>query len=385
MAFAPTIPIGFEFSDKLSALITVSLDLPRLDTKLTTNAEKQCKALESDTKTKTNANPEPEEAKTTKDLSKLMLVEANISVAIDVSADLTLPLLPAPFDAAGTTAKIFSTEMPLMTSCVKPVNGKLKITEMAPVATIKADQAEITTEVAASVTASVTPEATSTCTKHGDEKSCTCATATTTVYALPPTGGHGGEPPKETNPPLQMTPYYPISQPPMTSTPCTSSETIRITISPAPESTPQSIIIIPGLKPCNSSTIISQHGPSSSITFNSSDNGYYHPSAPSTLQSTIGTVDIPPVSSNTTQTISSPPSTTTSLPGTTSPPNVAESKGFLAPPSSARASTTLSQFTGAAVPRATVEGMGLGWREVGWQVVVVGVSLGVGVVGMLMV
>ncbi|KAL1609571.1 hypothetical protein SLS59_001077 [Nothophoma quercina] len=170
VAFAPTIPIGFEFSDKLSALITVSLDLPRLDTKLTTNAEKQCKALESDTKTKTNVNPEPEEGKTTKDLSKLMLVEANISVAIDVSADLTLPLLPAPFDAAGTTAKIFSTEMPLMTSCVKPVNGKLKITEMAPVATIKADQAEITTEVAASVTASVTPEANSTCTKHGDEK-----------------------------------------------------------------------------------------------------------------------------------------------------------------------------------------------------------------------
>ena len=171
MAFTPTIPIGFEFSDKLSALVTVSLNLPRLDAKLTTDAEKQCKALEGGNKTKTENKPNLRDQKTSTDLSKLMLVEANISVAIDVSADLTLPLLPAPFDSAGTTAKIFSTEMPLMTSCVAPVKGQLKVTSMAPAATIKADKVEV--EVPATATAAATASTNSSYTEHEGDGKCT--------------------------------------------------------------------------------------------------------------------------------------------------------------------------------------------------------------------
>src|SRR5690242_12784212 len=52
VAFTPTIPIGFEFSDKLSALVTVALDLPRLDARLTTNAQDQCSALDKTKKPK---------------------------------------------------------------------------------------------------------------------------------------------------------------------------------------------------------------------------------------------------------------------------------------------------------------------------------------------
>ncbi|KAJ4347784.1 hypothetical protein N0V95_005131, partial [Ascochyta clinopodiicola] len=177
LAFAPTIPIGFDFSDKLSALVTVSMDLPRLDARLTTKAKDRCSLLDNGNKTKTASKAKPKGA----DLSSLVFVEANVSVAIDVSADLTLPLLPAPFDSAGTSAQIFSTNIPLMTSCITPVKGKLKITEMAPAATVSADTAEVKAN-----------------------KPCTCATATTTVYATPPT---------DTPPALDMTPYYPTARP----------------------------------------------------------------------------------------------------------------------------------------------------------------------------
>ena len=255
VAFTPTIPIGFEFSDKLSALVTVALDLPRLDARLTTNAQDQCSALDKTKKPKADENPKGEEKpkRQDKDLSSLVLVEANISVVVGVSADLTLPLLPAPLDSAGTSTNIFSTEMPLMTSCVNPVKGALDITSMAPLATLTADKAEVTPAAGGN----------STCTKHEQEKPCDCtgAIVTTTVYALPPTdapfmppatgtdggyggappatatdggygdsppatgtdggyggsppatatdGGYGGSPPPgETPPPLEMTPYYP--------------------------------------------------------------------------------------------------------------------------------------------------------------------------------
>src|SRR5690242_11654853 len=94
VAFTPTVPIGFEFSDKLSALVTVALDLPRMDAKLTPNAKTQCSLLDNGNMTKKAAVPAPENL----NLSGLVLVEANMSFVVDVSADLTLPLLPAPLD-----------------------------------------------------------------------------------------------------------------------------------------------------------------------------------------------------------------------------------------------------------------------------------------------
>lgn len=383
LAFAPTIPIGFEFSDKLSALVTISLDLPRLDAKLTTGAKDQCSLLAKDKKTV------PKEA----DISSLVLVEANLSVVVDIAAELTLPLLPAPFDAAGTSANIFSTAMPLMTSCLNPVKGALKITKMAPVATIKADKAEVQAPT------------TSVCTKHEADKPCACATVTTTVYAASPTGGSGGSPPKETAPALEMTPYYPsastdpahgpetpwktstngdgygpVEQPP-TSTPCTSSQTLRITISTTPVPTtealappPMIVIPAPGSKPCNSSTSDTSRTSAASAatiatTTIGTDDGYFH--SPST----------------TLQSAESETRTETKAEGTstlrmTSPPKVEESKGFMAPPHSETdtggvvASTGLTEFTGAAVAGVMVPQVR---TDVGWQIVVLAVSLGFGV------
>ncbi|KAF9696639.1 hypothetical protein EKO04_005347 [Ascochyta lentis] len=361
LAFTPTIPIGFDFSDKLSALVTVSMDLPRLDARLTTKAKNQCSRLNKGKKPKTDSKAKPKDA----DLSSLVLVEANVSVAIDVSADLTLPLLPAPFDSAGTSAQIFTTEMPLMTSCVAPVKGKLKITEMAPAATIAADRAEVKAV-----------------------KPCTCATATTTVYAAPPTGTppplemtpyYPSAPPVETPttngtqpPALEMTPYYPVStptggngygpvdQPPSTSTPCPSTQTLRITISTPPATTtppttdvpaPPPIIIISASKLCNS-------------TFSTTTGGSPPPSSASTFTSTPTSI---PTSNSTTPASSTTPSTplqSTSLqstplqstpPTTTTPPKVEESKGFMAPPGSSTSAASTptpskpSEFTGAAI------------------------------------
>jgi hypothetical protein len=383
LAFTPTIPIGFEFSDKLSALVTVSLDLPRLDTKLTTGARNRCNLLVEDGKNRTKDT----------ELSSLVLLESNISVAIDVAAELTLPLLPAPFDAAGTSANVFSTEIPLITSCVNPVRGAVKITKMAPMATIKAD-----TAVAQALTSSA-------CTKHAGDAACTCATVTTTVYAAIPTGDHDGLPPRETAPPLEMAPYYPsapidpMSHPgtlietttdgrryeptaqPSASTICTTSQTLRITMSKtsAPNTeapTPPPIVVIsaPGSKPCNSSTAetpaTSTTAPATSVTTTSeSQDRSSHSSSAISLTSESAT------SAET-------KSEATSTPSTTSPPKVEESKGFMAPPHSstgtgdAATSTGPSEFTGAAMPGLVAP---LVRREAGWQIAVLAVSVGFGV------
>lgn len=467
LAFTPTIPIGFEFADKLTALVSVQLDLPRLDARLTPNAKKQCSLLENGNKTKAVAKPAPEDAK----LGGIVLVEANMTFIVDVAADLTLPLLPAPFDSAGTTAKIFSTQMPLMTSCVNPVKGALKITQMTPAATIKADRAEIT-------------PAGATCTKHTEDKPCDCGTVTTTVYGVPPTvappvtsGAYENFPPQETLPPFEMTPYQPEAptppagpetpvetptggaegphypdgptepiatptggsgygpgeQPPVTSASCISSETIRITISTAPASnqppaTPPIIIIsAPNSKPCNSSTTVPGGPPPATLmTTTGTENGYGTPPAtnviqpppqtgtdngygnpPATLTTMTGTgygnppatdVGQPPQSHGETNSqsqtkLSSAPATTaqtTSTPRTslsmstitTAPPHIEESKGFMAPPSTATNATSAPatetqppEFTGAAV--AGYEVLGSGWSG-RWSlgVVVGGVMFG---------
>ncbi|UPX09699.1 uncharacterized protein EKO05_0000383 [Ascochyta rabiei] len=370
LAFAPTIPIGFDFSDKLSALVTVSMNLPRLDARLTTNAKDRCSLFDKGNKTKTDTKAKPKGA----DLSSLVLVEANVSVAIDVSADLTLPLLPAPFDSAGTSAQVFSTKMPLMTSCVTPVKGKLKITEMPPVATIAADKAEVKAD-----------------------KPCTCATATTTVYAAPPTGAppplemtpyypkappvetpstEGEQPPASTA--LEMTPYYPVDTPtggygygpsgqqPSPSPSCPSTQTVRITISTPPASTteppaPPPILIIPASKPCNSTTPATTILPPHSTTTPTS-----LPSSSSQITSTC------------TCTSKSPSASTT----TTAPPKIEESKGFMAPPGSA---TDTDTGTGSATPTSTrapdftgAADRGAGVPALRWTGIV-GLGLGVGV------
>lgn len=368
LAFTPTIPIGFDFSNQLTALVTVSLDLPRLDARLSTKADNQCSLLDEGNTTKIDKNPKYKRT----DLSEMVLVEANISVAIDVSADLKLPLLPAPLGSASTSAQIFSTEMPLMTSCIAPTKGKLKITEMAPVATLIADVVNVKAEEQV------------VCPKHPDG-GCTCATATT-VYAVPPASeppfintGYG-EPPRATNPLTGMIFYYPnsatapastpsggywygpSSQPPANSTSCASTQTLRITLSTAPASTPEApssppIIVIPAPKPCNSTT------------------------TPSTASPPTSSEALPPSSPPPPAPTPEPNTTTSLATHTTTPPKIEESKGFMAPPgsltSTARVNSTgVVQFTGAAAPG--LVGPSMRWAEVGWQIGLVGIGIGVG-------
>lgn len=44
LAFKPTIPIGFEFTEKFKAEASVSMQLPRLDVKLSSDTEEYCDA-----------------------------------------------------------------------------------------------------------------------------------------------------------------------------------------------------------------------------------------------------------------------------------------------------------------------------------------------------
>ncbi|KAH7378275.1 hypothetical protein BKA66DRAFT_571703 [Pyrenochaeta sp. MPI-SDFR-AT-0127] len=123
LAFVPSIPIGFEFMDKLRAEAIVSMNLPRLDAKLSTNAQANC-----GNQTGSNTTvPSPPYANTTNgspipliELGPLVLVEANISLTVDVGLGLTLPFLPPPFQEVEVAAPIFSTLFPLVTSCVSP-------------------------------------------------------------------------------------------------------------------------------------------------------------------------------------------------------------------------------------------------------------------------
>jgi hypothetical protein len=119
LAFKPTIPVGFEFSDKLKAEAFVSMNLPRLDAKLSTNAVANCgNSSNSTIPTARYTNKTTEVPGSLAAIGPLMLVEANISVTVDVGIGLSLPLLPPPFNDVGVDANIFSIGFPLVTACV---------------------------------------------------------------------------------------------------------------------------------------------------------------------------------------------------------------------------------------------------------------------------
>ncbi|RAR10711.1 gpi anchored protein [Stemphylium lycopersici] len=118
LAFKPTIPIGFEFFDQLKAEVTASLDLPRLDAKLTTDTPENCGDASDVTA------PGTPFSNTTTDLSNgpitlgpLALVEANVSISCDVGFDLRLPLLPPPFNSVSAWQNVFEAVFPLITEC----------------------------------------------------------------------------------------------------------------------------------------------------------------------------------------------------------------------------------------------------------------------------
>ncbi|KAH7091331.1 hypothetical protein FB567DRAFT_436284 [Paraphoma chrysanthemicola] len=121
LAFKPTIPVGFEFANKLKAEVSVSMNLPRLSAKLSTDKVTNCgNATNSTTPAAPFANTTTD---TITSLGPLVLVEANVSVSVDVGISLEFPLLPPPVDQVGIEANIFSANLPLVTSCVNPQNA----------------------------------------------------------------------------------------------------------------------------------------------------------------------------------------------------------------------------------------------------------------------
>jgi hypothetical protein len=116
LAFKPTIPVGFDFLDKLKAEAFVTMNLPRLDARLSTNPGRDCG--NSSNSTGPYRNQTTELADNLLSLGALTLVEANVSLTVDVGVGLTIPLLPPPFGDVNLEANIFSTVFPLVTACV---------------------------------------------------------------------------------------------------------------------------------------------------------------------------------------------------------------------------------------------------------------------------
>ncbi|KAF2823025.1 hypothetical protein CC86DRAFT_458129 [Ophiobolus disseminans] len=121
LAFKPTITVGFEFSDKLTAEVFVSVNLPRLDAKLSTDAPANCgNSTNATTPAAPFANSTGSIIGDIAALGPLVLVEANISITVDVGIGLNLPFLPDPFGNVSVEANIFSVGFPLVTACVNP-------------------------------------------------------------------------------------------------------------------------------------------------------------------------------------------------------------------------------------------------------------------------
>jgi len=116
LAFRPVIPVGFEFSNNLKAEVFVSVDLPRLDARLSTDVAAACDAADAGFAA----------------IGPLALVEANISVTVDAGFSLDLPILPAPFDKIEVDANIFSVGFPLITACADAGQAMTTMTATVP-------------------------------------------------------------------------------------------------------------------------------------------------------------------------------------------------------------------------------------------------------------
>jgi hypothetical protein len=96
--------------------VFVSVDLPRLDARLSTDIAAACDAADAGFAA----------------IGPLALVEANISVTIDAGFSLDLPILPAPFDQIEVAANIFSVGFPLITACADAGQAMTTMTATVP-------------------------------------------------------------------------------------------------------------------------------------------------------------------------------------------------------------------------------------------------------------
>ncbi|OAL51833.1 hypothetical protein IQ07DRAFT_506253 [Pyrenochaeta sp. DS3sAY3a] len=354
LAFKPSIPIGFEFTDKLKAEVVISMGLPRLDALLSTDAAANC-GSNSTAPTAPFANSTTNSTDSLLDLGPLVLVEANISLTIDAAVDLALPFLPPAFQAIGQTANLFSTGIPLVTACVNPEDAFKSITGIVPAPTSDIPKFNLTS---------------------------TSTTSESFAYTARPVGSE-------------------------TAAPCNTTSTHAATKTVHSTSTHTTIIYVPASshvikEPPVSS--IKHESPSSSSTTTTTTELSTHTSTTSTTTSITeetSLLKIPvqfPISSLPPAVLES--STTSALPVTETPlvftpptsslapvpeappaPVVSMSPGFLIPTTNTSIvpvrQTDVVEFTGAAVQ--AVEIPGLNWRRAGWQVGAVGASFVFGV------
>jgi hypothetical protein len=126
VAFQPIVPIGFEFSNKLKSEVFVSMNLPRLDAKLSSDIAANCGTTSN--ATSPYANTTTGEAPGSGTPAPFVLAGANLSVTIDVGVHHSFPLLPPPPVELGVIANVFSTDVPLVKSCTLTIPGNVAST-----------------------------------------------------------------------------------------------------------------------------------------------------------------------------------------------------------------------------------------------------------------
>ena len=85
LAFKPAIPIGFQFLDQLNAEVTATVNLPRLDAKLSSNIAQNC--AKGSNSTAPFSNKTAILSAELLALGPTALVEANVSLSMDLALD----------------------------------------------------------------------------------------------------------------------------------------------------------------------------------------------------------------------------------------------------------------------------------------------------------
>ncbi|KAE8836076.1 hypothetical protein HRS9139_04174 [Pyrenophora teres f. teres] len=104
LAFKPSIPIGFQFFNQLKAEVTATMNLPRLDAKLSSNIAQNCVTPSADLLA----------------LGPVALVEANVSLSMDLALNVNIPILPPGLNSFNVAKNLFTTVFPLIKECAAP-------------------------------------------------------------------------------------------------------------------------------------------------------------------------------------------------------------------------------------------------------------------------
>ncbi|EOA84581.1 uncharacterized protein SETTUDRAFT_61645, partial [Exserohilum turcica Et28A] len=124
LAFKPAIPIGFNFFNQIKAEVTTSLELPRLDAKLSSNVAGNCNKGRNGVSAPPAAAAMSVKNHTARQLPSpplslgpIALVQANVSVSCDIALDVSIPILPPPFNAVNVEKNIFKAQLELVKEC----------------------------------------------------------------------------------------------------------------------------------------------------------------------------------------------------------------------------------------------------------------------------